>query len=499
MRYRVRRLRQVEYRNTIRDLLGVQWQPPDNFPADDGGWDLFKELPAISAELLPHYQAAADLILGATNMASLGACLAPEAASEAEQARMLVTACARLAYRRPLTSQETTELHTVLETAARQGLSPKQAVRAGLRIVLTSPQFLYRIEWHCNDENAAEHGPSADTVLASRLSHWLWSSAPDEVLAGLAEKHQLRHHLVDQARRMLKDPRARALVDDFALSWLGLQDGAKALPQLEPALAQAMCQETTHFVDHIIQEDRSVLEMLDADYTFLNGLLARHYAIPGVYGEDWRRVSVQGTARGGLVTQGSILTMTSENVTSPVQRGKWALATLLGTPPPAPPAGLLAAFPQRQAGVAAQSAREALERHRSNPSCAHCHAQIDGLGLPLENFDAQGRWQTENHGRPVEPRAVLPDGKVIDGPLQLKAYLLSKQDLFLRNLAGKLLKHALGRKLTENDGPALDAIVEQVVQNQFRFSSFVVAIVQSAPFQRAWGEPCESIATPEAN
>jgi hypothetical protein len=491
MQFRVRRLRQVEYRNSIRDLLGVDWQPPEGFPADEGGWDLFKDVPAIPADLLPHYESATDMILAATRIGSVGACLDPEAGSEAENARDLVKACARLAYRRPLTAEETAAVDSALEAATRGGLSPEQAVKAGLRIVLTSPQFLYRIERRCNPDGAAQQGPSEEAVLASRLSHWLWSSAPDETLVALAERHELHHDLVDQARRMLKDPRAHALVDDFAIPWLGLQDSAKMSPNVNPAVLTAMHQETEHFLAHIIQEDRSVLEMLDADYTFLNALLAEHYGIEGVHGEHMRRVSVHGTPRGGLVTHGSMLTMTSGELTSPVQRGKWVLATLLGTPPPAPPAGLLEAFSQRQSGAAAKSAREALERHRSNPSCANCHAQIDGLGLPLENFDAQGRWQTESHGRPVEPSAIMPNGKVIDGPIQLKAYLLEKQGLFLRCLTEKLLMHALGRKLTKNDGPALDAIVEQVRQNQYRFSSVVFAIVESEPFLRAWGEPNE--------
>jgi mono/diheme cytochrome c family protein len=490
MHFRVRRMRQVAYRNTIRDLFNVAWQPAEDFPADDSGWDLAVDVPTVPAELVPHYEAAAASVLAMIDVDSMRTSLALETRSEAELARTLVATCARQAYGRPLTAADIHELNTAIADAAERGLTLEQRVKAGLKLVLTSPHFLYRIEPRFDPDHVAETVPSADAVLAARLAHFLWSSAPDEELLVLAQRQVLRQNLADQTRRMLKDARARALVDDFAMTWLGLRD-FKTAPKLDVALVNAMRQETELFVEHIVQEDRSVLEFLDADYTFLNGALARHYGISGVQGEHMRRVSVAGTARGGLLTQASILTTTSYKETSPVQRGKWVLTNLLGTPPPPPPSGLLEAFSQPPSSRRTKSAKEALALHSANASCAHCHAKIDSLGTPLENFDPAGRWRTEYLGRPVDPTALMPDGKAVDGPLELKAYLLGKQEQFVRCLASKLLKHALGRKLTESDGPALDTIIRHVAENQFRFSTLVLEVVQSTSFQKAWNETGE--------
>jgi mono/diheme cytochrome c family protein len=484
-RFRVRRVRQIEYRNTVRDLLGVAWEAPKDFPPDEGGWDVVHEVPGVPGTLLEQYQAAADSILGKLNTDPWTMALPADAKSETERFHTVLISWARRAYREPLSAEEGKELSTACAVA---DLSFEAQIKAGLKIILTSPHFLFRVEPRASAQECShEEVPNEEAVLASRLSHGLWSSAPDEELLKLVESHSLKPNLVEQTRRMLKDPRARALVEDFASAWLGLHELSQH--GIDSVLLQAMRCETEKFFEHIIREDRSVLEFLDADYTFVNEVLARHYGIADVTGEAMRRISLKGTPRGGLLTQASILTLSADgNESSTVQRGKWILVNLLGTPPPAPPAGLLEAFGKTRQSFPSGTTKEFLERHRSETSCAHCHAKIDGLGLPLENFDAAGAWRSKMLGRPIDPTGIMSDGQAVVGPVQLRGYLLGKREMFVRCLAGKLLKHFLGRKLVESDGPALDAIARRVIEQECRFSSVVVEVVRSRPFQRAWGE-----------
>jgi mono/diheme cytochrome c family protein len=328
-------------------------------------------------------------------------------------------------------------------------------------------------------------------ALASRLAVFLWKSVPDAELLAQARRGVLRHNLAGQVQRMLKDSRARHFAAGFADSWLKLRR-LYIVPGVDAPLLAAMRQETERFVEYIIREDRSVLEFLDADYTFLNERLARHYGIAGVRGDELRRVPVPGTPRGGLLTQATILMLTSRGEqTSPVHRGKWVLDNLLDTPPPAPPTGLLNALKQTRKAFEPGTVRQLLEQHRAHPSCAHCHSKIDGLGFALENFDAIGHWRTQDNHRPLDASATLPSGESFNGPVELKAYLRGKKELFIRCLSGKLLSYALGRSLEDSDRAALAHVPERAAATQHRFGSVVVQVVKSDPFQTGFDQPEE--------
>jgi Protein of unknown function (DUF1592)/Protein of unknown function (DUF1588)/Protein of unknown function (DUF1595)/Protein of unknown function (DUF1585)/Protein of unknown function (DUF1587) len=498
----VRRLRRTEYRNIVRDLTGIDWQAGKDFPKDDGGWDLALTLPALPAALRAGYQAAADDILSALHVPDLCARLAPAtsgatefppaspapgvsgkplAEGQVEGALGLLAAFARRAFRRRLTVAEVEDLDAAFDRAVQDSGSWEDGIKVALGRVLTSPHFLYRIETRPDPDGEPEKGAITDLELASRLAFFLWSSAPDDELLTLAEHGLLRQDLAAQTRRMLQDPRARPLAAAFADAWLGLArlDG---MTEVEAALRRAMRQETEQFFAWILQEDRSVLEFLDADYTFLNERLARHYGIPGIEGEEWRRVAVAGTLRGGLLTQASILTlMAPDGQAGIVQRGKWVLGNVLGTPPPAPPSGLLAAFGQIRRNQGPGTARQLLARHRENPSCAHCHAKIDALGAALEDFDAAGAWRPRPPRGPADD-VVLASGEALQGPADLKRYLLKQQPLFIRALSGKLLSYALGHPLQERDGPVLDGIAARTLADP-RFSRVVLEVIGSASFQ----------------
>jgi hypothetical protein len=332
----------------------------------------------------------------------------------------------------------------------------------------------------------------SDVELASRLSFFLWSSIPDDELLDVAERGRLRDQatLETQVRRMLGDPRAGALVDNFAGQWLFLPnvDAATPDPRLFPdfddGLRQAMRRETELFVASIIRENRSVVDFLTADYTFVNERLARHYGIPHVYGDTFRRVTLpEGSARRGLLGQASILTVTSyAHRTSPVLRGKWMLENILGTPPPPPPPNVPALKETTQAGKAL-TMREAMAQHRANPACASCHARMDPLGFAFENFDAIGRWRTTSAGSAVDASGALPDGTKFDGVPGLLQLLLQHRDQFVGTFTERLLTYAIGRGLEHYDAPAVRGIVRGAAPGNFRFASIVTGIVASTPFQ----------------
>lgn len=505
---KARRLSRLEYRNTIRDLLGVAYQPGADFPADDADWSRHRESPALPPPLLAKYQTAAALILqDADDMNDLappeseddeqdaGATAANETHSHADAgrvtsetknaaARQVLEGFARRAFRRPATDLELAELIEVFERADRTGSSFDESLKLALQAVLASPQFLYRIEAPATSVDPAGAGGRRDFDLASRLSYWLWKSMPDDELFAQAEQGILRQNLVEQAQRLVTDSKASAFVRDFTNAWLGVGK-LKDLPIGDTALRRDLRQEAERLLAYIVRENRSVLELLDCDYTFLNERLAQYYGIAGIEGKNWRRVQLAGTRRGGLVTQAGILTLTAslEN-TSPVQRGKWIMENLLGTPPPAPPSGLLEAFRESRVVVASGTMRQALEQHRANPSCAHCHVTMDALGMTLENFDARGLWRIEAGRHRIDATGDLANGETLQGPEQLKSYLLDRKDMFVRCLAGKLLSYALGRNLDERDQGDLDRIAHQVSQNGYRFSSVLAAVVSSDSFQQ---------------
>jgi hypothetical protein len=326
--------------------------------------------------------------------------------------------------------------------------------------------------------------------LASRLSYFLWSSMPDEELERLADQGGLRKPGVMEAqvRRMLADPKSRNLVENFGAQWLQLRTFGRTkpdpvrFPTVDDELLDAMRTETSMFVEAVIREDRSILDLIDAPFTFLNGPLARHYGIKGVSGEAFRRVALDGEQRGGLLTQGAILTVSSYPTrTSPPVRGKWVLENLLGAPPPPPPPDVPVLDESKVAASA--SMRERLEQHRKDPSCAPCHVLMDPIGFGLESYDAVGSWRTHEGQALIDTSGSLPDGKSFRGAQDLKAILRGQSDAFTRNLTEKLLTFALGRGLEPYDRPAVEAIGKRVRESKYRFSSLIMGVVESAAFQ----------------
>jgi len=415
-----------------------------------------------------------------------------------ECAGEVVTNLARRAYRRPVTAADVDPLVGLVRQAQAQGDSFEEGIRLALQAVLLSPNFLFRIE---REPAAGEVRALDDHELASRLSYFLWADMPDERLFRLADERRLTDPAVLRAEthRMLSDPKARTLVTDFAAQWLQLRglDRAKPdparFPTVDDELRGAMRIETELFLEAMLREDRSVLDVLDAPFTFVNGPLARHYGIAGVDGEAFERVALDGPQRGGLLSHASVLTVSSYPTrTSPVLRGKWVLENLLGAPPPEPPADVPAL---EAAGGGGGTLREQMEAHRTNPSCAVCHNQIDPIGFGLEKYDAAGAWRTHENEAPIDDTGVLPDGTAFRGPAELKQVLRDRADAFRRNLGEKLLTYALGRGLEHYDAEAVSAIVDAARENGDRWSAYVTGIVESAPFRmrRAeTGEPSES-------
>ena len=412
-------------------------------------------------------------------------------AEERACAEEILSTLARRAYRRPATAAD---LDTLLEfyEEGRAAGDFDAGIEMALRRLLVSPEFLFRIER--DPEGAAPNAPYriSDLELASRLSFFLWSSIPDDELLDVAAAGSLREPgvLEGQVRRMLADPRAEALVTNFAAQWLYLRNLPAVspdfivFPDFDETLRRALREETELFFDSIIREDRSVLDLLNADYTFLNERLAKHYGIPNVYGSHFRRIDLPpGSPRGGLLGQGSILAVTSYATrTSPVVRGKWILENLLGTPPPPPPANVP---PLSEEGSdAVLSMRERMVEHRRNPVCASCHAIMDPIGLSLENFDAIGRWRERTAGfEPLDVEGSFPDGTTFDGAGGLRETLLDRSDQFVRTLASKLLTYGLGRAVEYHDVPAVRVIEREAAADDYRFSSMILGIVKSTPFQ----------------
>ena len=424
-------------------------------------------------------------------------CQPTSAADESRCAKQILAGLARRAYRRPVADEDLRIPMARYRDGVREAGGGAAGVEHGLelalRSILVSPNFLFRFE--AQPDAAAPGTPYriTDLELASRLSFFLWSSLPDDELLSAAEKKTLHTPAVleQQVRRMLADPRSDALASNFAGQWLhirnvsGFRPSPESLFHFDDGLRQAFETETSLFFGSIVHENRSVLDLLDADYTFLNERLARHYGISGVYGERFRRVALPPESpRRGLLGQGSILTDTSRaNRTSPVIRGKWILENIFGTPPPAPPANVPELKEERDPAKVLPM-REQMAQHRANPVCASCHAQMDQLGFALENFDAIGEWRdVDAAGSPIDPAAKLPDGTAFTGPVELRKVLLSHTDDFLTTLTEKLLTYALGRGLDAADAPAVRQIKRDAAGANYRFAALVHGIVSSTPFQ----------------
>jgi len=404
-------------------------------------------------------------------------------------AKTIISTLARRAYRRPVTDTDVTSLMSFYDAGRREGFFDR-GIELATRAVLVSPKFIFRVER--DPAGVAPGSPYriSDVDLASRLSFFLWSSIPDEELLDLATRGQLSKPAVldAQVRRMLADPRSQSLTDNFAGQWLHIRNlrnttpDKNDFPDFDDNLRQAFERELELFVGSVINEDRSVLDLITADYTFVNERLARHYRIPNVYGPDFRRVSLKQDARRGLLGKGGMLTLTSHaDRTSPVVRGKWILDNLLGTPPPPAPA-VVPPFPEEVPGVPT-TVRARMEQHRSNPACAGCHKVMDPLGLALENFDAVGAWRTRESGIPIDASGELTDGTKIDGVAALRDALVKRPDVLVGTMAEKLMTYALGRTLEHQDMPAVRAIVRSSSRDSYRFSSLVRGIVSSVPFQ----------------
>jgi hypothetical protein len=420
-------------------------------------------------------------------------------ATPAEQlpcAREIVGRFASRAYRRPVTTQELDRLLRFVEASLQQKDSFENSVRVALQAVLVSPHFLFRGELQASPNDPHVLAPLDDFALASRLSYFLWSTMPDEELFALARKKTLRRQLEAQVRRMLKDPRAKALAENFGGQWLQLRNiriatpDAKAFPKFDEKLRDAMETETEMFFEAVLREDRSVLEFLDADYTYLNERLADHYGIPDVKGDEFRRVSLQGNPRrGGILTHASILTLTSNPTrTSPVKRGKYILENILGTPPPPPPPDVPDLKEDKQARLSG-SLRQRMEQHRKDPNCASCHERMDPIGFGFEHYDGIGAWRESDGTFDIDASGKLVSGETFDGADALQAVLLrSKRDEFSRNIAEKMLTYALGRGPEYFDKCALEQITKALAKNRYRFSVLVTEIVKSVPFQMRRGE-----------
>ncbi len=416
----------------------------------------------------------------------------PSSSEEEEQcAETIVSALLRRACRRPIDPQDLARPMDLYRETRASGGDFEVGIEMALASVLVHPEFLFRIERDPADLPPKTAYQISDVELASRLSFFLWSSLPDSELLDLAEEGVLSDPLVlsQQVHRMLADDRAQALVKNFAGQWLYLRNldsvtpDLRLYPDFDDNLRRAFREETELFFQSIIQEDRSVLDLLRADYTFLNERLAKHYGIPHIYGSRFRRVSLDADSRrGGLLRQGSILTVTSYATrTSPVIRGKWILENVIGIPPPPPPPNVPALVENTVS--AKLPVRERLARHRADPACASCHELIDPVGFALENFDALGRWRETEDGQPVDAAGGLPDGRQFEGVAGLEAGLLDRPEMFVGTLTEKLLTYALGRGHEYYDEPAIRQIVREAEADEFRFSALILGIVRSTPFQ----------------
>jgi hypothetical protein len=532
-RVTIRRLNRAEYNNTIRDLVGVTFQPAAEFPADDVGYgfDNIGDVLSLPPLLAEKYLSAAEKIIAAAFKSPklrkriLGAGASAKPNDKKDAARKVIAEFARRAFRRPVKAEEVKRFLTLVELAEKKGDATEQGIQLALQAILVSPHFLFRIETdkELNNPDGPKKAtgpvilalpspfsgpvilevpsaysyaihPITEYELATRLSFFLWSSMPDEELFQQAAKGTLHKNIEAQVRRMLKDAKARALVENFAGQWLQLRNlqtvapDPGVYPAFDDKLRHAMLTETELFFAAIMREDRSVLDFLDARFTFVNERLARHYGIDGIKGEQFRKIDLKDGARGGVLTQASILTLTSNPTrTSPVKRGKWILENILGTPPSPPPpdAGELS---EDKEVVESGSLRKRMEMHRAKPRCAVCHESMDPLGFGFENFDGIGAWRTKDGKFDIDPSGALPGGQSFKGPAELKKILKGRQKDFCRCLGEKMLTYALGRGLEWYDKCAVDDVIRALAKEQYKFSALVIAIAKSEPFQLRRGK-----------
>jgi hypothetical protein len=436
---------------------------------------------------------------------------APENLDKDAKTRHILNRFVSRAYRRPATEDEVDRLFTIVELAESAKEPWEGAVALAMQAVLVSPKFLFRVELDGRPDSVDAH-PIDDYQLASRLSYFLWSTMPDQELLDLAARKQLHQKIDGQVKRMLADERASALIENFASQWLQLRPlrsmtpDKNLFPEFDERLRRDMLKETDLFFQAIAKEDRSILDLIDGRFTFLNERLARHYSIRDtngnpfyddainpkgepISGEKFVRVNLENTKRGGLLTHASVLTVTSNPTrTSPVKRGRWVLEQILGTPPPPPPPDV----PELDSGEQTKGTlRQRMEQHRANASCAGCHARMDPIGFAFENFNAIGKYRSKDGDSPIDPTGELPNGQKFQGPDELKAILKGKKELFSRCLTEKMLTYAIGRGVEFYDKPAIDGILAALEKNEYRFSRLITAIATSDPFRLRRGKDQE--------
>ncbi len=490
-----RRLNRSEYSNSVRELLSLQGgNPSEDLPADDVGYgfDNIADVLSVSSLHLEKYLAAGekyvDQALASPNSRTPMKLPHPSTL-KADKLDVHIRAFVEKAYRRTVTDAELLKYNKLAQTVATETKEPIQGLAAVFQAALVSPYFLFRIE--PDPVAPATFRDLNSFELASRLSYFLWSSMPDGELFNLAKSDELKKPevLEAQVKRMLKDKKAEAFVNNFAGQWLNLrnldtaQPDSSSFPRFNEPLRFSMKRETEMFVSHVVREDRPVLDLIEANYTFLNQSLARHYGLPRITGTEMRKVDITSEERGGILTHASILTLTSNPTrTNPVKRGKWILEVLLGTPPPPPPPGVEELKEDKKSQLSG-TLRQRMEQHRADPGCAVCHQKLDPLGFGLENFDAVGVWRSKENEKTIDATGVLPGGEKFDGPKQLKSILMGKKDLFTRNLADRLLTYALGRGLDAADRCVVDKITEAAIKGEYKISVLILEVVRTEAFR----------------
>lgn len=524
----IRRLTLVEYNNTVRDLLGIEFDAAAvGITEDSGEGNTFGNL-AVALELPPalleKYFNSADQILDRFFGTELSSTVngriqdqarasreklfglkpnewrrpdyvvaPPKGVEPREAAKQLIGPVMRRAYRGQATTQDTERLLVLFDRATAQEKSYGDSIRLMLKAILVSPKFLFRLEPNPAGAKPGENIAVSDHELAVRLSYFLWSSMPDDELLDLAERNELSRPevLEKQIARLLADKKARALTDNFAVPWLQIhklpvaRPSTEFFPEFNANIRQAMFEETTTFFDMLRQQDRSLLELLSADYTYANEELAKYYGLTEVKGKEPQRVELKaGDHRGGLLGMGSVLAVTSHTSrTSPTLRGKWILEVLFGTPPPPPPANVSQIKEERRGKKEVETFREKLAQHAHDKSCAGCHRKMDPLGFALDNFDAVGRWRTTVGDLKLDVSGELPTGEKLNGSADLQKVLLARKDEFIRHLSSQMLMYALGRELDNFDDCPLQRITAKLQAEDYRFSTLVREIVLSYPFR----------------
>jgi len=497
-RVTMRRLNRTEYNNTVRDLTGLDLRLANDFPSDDvgNGFDNIGDVLSLPPILMEKYLAAAkqiaDEVMKSPDAAKK---VFPRQASDpknvdevVEAARANASSFAQRAFRRPLEAGETERLFNLMRVSWDSNATKEEIMQTLITAILASPHFIYRVEEDDPQDFVDGVRPLNDFELASRLSYFLWSSMPDDPLLERAKEGKLHtaEQLHAEVDRMLADPKAKALVENFAGQWLQLRDLEAMSPDpakfasFDATLRGSMRRETELLFSSILDENRSILELLGADYTYVDERLAKHYGIEGVSGKEFKKVDLMGKRRGVLM-HGSILLLTSNPTrTSPVKRGKWVLENLLAEPPPPPPPNV----PELgAAGETLGTLRQQMEQHRVNPNCAVCHVKMDAVGFGLENFDAIGAWRDADGREKIDPSGILPGGRTFSGPLDLVQILVEdKKAEFARCLSLKMLTYALGRGLGVADRCTISSIVENLAKDDYRFATLIKSIVTSPPF-----------------